>query len=442
MQDMDAQALSEFLSLESAEQTLKLLPDQPPLPTSVAVNRAVDIRRSLAFWYGGKGQVEVWVYEALTFLRFLTKSAAEGVGSANGFGSMESARGFYELFNAMRDTINDEQPNRMDQSFEERIINRVLDATMDSLSDDEIISAAINLHNLIEDLTKNADTRCAHHVAALREARLIVADMDMCQILSSAAKSFPEDHVLREEDLPAPAGMVLFSIPFEISITIQGISSAARTIASKLDSTATDDSIASKLDSTTVPVTGLLWFSIGNELVIEVISKLDDAHEELNLRLTNRPNYMLGLLSAKVPFGKSMLDLADEDGLVASDRTLVSLLLMFTMLSQQPMTTVERGTVDKKVARKSRRSGMSGDVDILMLRPRSDDHHSDEGSEKRHVEWKSRWIVDAHWRRQWYPSIKAHRPKLILPYVKGPGDKPISTKNKIWVSKGEGLGKP
>lgn len=41
------------------------------------------------------------------------------------------------------------------------------------------------------------------------------------------------------------------------------------------------------------------------------------------------------------------------------------------------------------------------------------------------VEWSHRWLVSAHWRQQFYRSTEEHRPVLILPYVKGPEDKPL-----------------
>jgi hypothetical protein len=41
------------------------------------------------------------------------------------------------------------------------------------------------------------------------------------------------------------------------------------------------------------------------------------------------------------------------------------------------------------------------------------------------VEWSHRWIVDGHWRQQWYPSLGQHRQIWISPYVKGPAELPL-----------------
>ena len=39
--------------------------------------------------------------------------------------------------------------------------------------------------------------------------------------------------------------------------------------------------------------------------------------------------------------------------------------------------------------------------------------------------WQCQWIVSGHWRRQFYRSSGAHKPRYIAPYVKGPADKPL-----------------
>jgi hypothetical protein len=41
------------------------------------------------------------------------------------------------------------------------------------------------------------------------------------------------------------------------------------------------------------------------------------------------------------------------------------------------------------------------------------------------VDWSCRWVVSAHWRQQYYPSTGDHRPVLVLPYMKGPQDRPL-----------------
>jgi len=41
------------------------------------------------------------------------------------------------------------------------------------------------------------------------------------------------------------------------------------------------------------------------------------------------------------------------------------------------------------------------------------------------IEWTCQWVVSGHWRNQYHPSTQRHEPRWILPYVKGPEDKPL-----------------
>jgi hypothetical protein len=41
------------------------------------------------------------------------------------------------------------------------------------------------------------------------------------------------------------------------------------------------------------------------------------------------------------------------------------------------------------------------------------------------VEWRCRWFVSGHWRNQYYPSAGEHRLCWVMPYLKGPEDRPI-----------------
>lgn len=39
--------------------------------------------------------------------------------------------------------------------------------------------------------------------------------------------------------------------------------------------------------------------------------------------------------------------------------------------------------------------------------------------------WHWQWYVEPFWRKQYYPTLGIHKPKLILGYIKGPSDKPF-----------------
>ena len=65
-------------------------------------------------------------------------------------------------------------------------------------------------------------------------------------------------------------------------------------------------------------------------------------------------------------------------------------------------------------------------VRVIELRRREYDsrEHEQSGASDGPA-WQYQWIVSGHWRRQYYPASKAHKPRYIAPYVKGPADKPL-----------------
>ena len=52
-------------------------------------------------------------------------------------------------------------------------------------------------------------------------------------------------------------------------------------------------------------------------------------------------------------------------------------------------------------------------------------HESRTGAKAEAVDWSYQWFVRGHWRQQWFPKRTIHQPLWILPYVKGPEDKPL-----------------
>lgn len=62
---------------------------------------------------------------------------------------------------------------------------------------------------------------------------------------------------------------------------------------------------------------------------------------------------------------------------------------------------------------------------IRVVEMRRREHQSTTSGEHDAVEWACQWVVSGHWRQQWYPSLNVYQPKWIMPYVKGPDDKPL-----------------
>jgi len=72
----------------------------------------------------------------------------------------------------------------------------------------------------------------------------------------------------------------------------------------------------------------------------------------------------------------------------------------------------------------------SREVSLVTLRRLKTPGHEEEhpGS----VDWSHRWIVGGHWRNQFLPSVNDHRLQWISPYVKGPEDRPLVVKQRLY----------
>src|SRR4029077_12429361 len=107
----------------------------------------------------------------------------------------------------------------------------------------------------------------------------------------------------------------------------------------------------------------------------------------------------------------------------------------FFLLCQQKIGTPQPTQATRGVRRRAGkvfRDRPIPDVRVVTLRRyREDDGEVD--PDMRGREYSHRFIVNAFWRRQWYPSEQRHKPKWIAPFVKGPKDKPLVIKDTAYL---------
>lgn len=100
-------------------------------------------------------------------------------------------------------------------------------------------------------------------------------------------------------------------------------------------------------------------------------------------------------------------------------------------LAQQTIVVPEGVRLPRAHRRRAERTGLQSDVVVLRLRKTKHAKHDSE-EEAGAVEWSCRWIVGGgtggFWRDQWYPKEKVHKQIWIMPFVKGPEDKPLVIK--------------
>jgi hypothetical protein len=110
----------------------------------------------------------------------------------------------------------------------------------------------------------------------------------------------------------------------------------------------------------------------------------------------------------------------------------------FWLMTSQTITTVETQRPPRAEAKRAKRNGIDPEVSVVYLRHAS----SRKGDGESKVEWTRRWVVDAHWRWQ---KVGPNHPKArelepgkwrariyIMPFVKGPEDKPLIPKKHVY----------
>lgn len=109
---------------------------------------------------------------------------------------------------------------------------------------------------------------------------------------------------------------------------------------------------------------------------------------------------------------------------------LVSSLLSF--LQQRIVTRGESHQADRASRRRADEAGLDArDVEVVTLRRAHSANGSTPVGDAR--DWSCRWWVAGHWRQQPYGKARSERrPTWITPYVKGPDDKPLVVRKRLF----------
>lgn len=206
---------------------------------------------------------------------------------------------------------------------------------------------------------------------------------EITDLLAEASLSLPPTTAITETMLPAPQALIVF------------------------------DQI---VRFPTVTIGGFAWRVLPDNQLMLVMLHGHTMHERVEVTDT-------------VPYGVALR----ETGLPSIDRTMPAFRLLASallLIEQRIITPAERREVANRAARKrlSRGRGTLPAVRVVRLVERSTPTASDES---RPVDWSHRWMVRGHWRNQWYPKTRTHRPVYVLPYVKGPDDKPLVIRRTV-----------
>jgi len=119
------------------------------------------------------------------------------------------------------------------------------------------------------------------------------------------------------------------------------------------------------------------------------------------------------------------------------------ILASFRLMATSRAAQVSMHGAVRPVRRRAARAGVARPDEPVRLvdvtaRPRA---ASDEPREDGR-NYRVRWIVDGHWRNQWYPGSGVHRPRYIDAHVKGPEGAPLRVKEtvRVWRDPAEPVG--
>ncbi len=121
---------------------------------------------------------------------------------------------------------------------------------------------------------------------------------------------------------------------------------------------------------------------------------------------------------------------------IAEDRRLIAAL--WQLSSQTNITESSTVRPDRHAQKRLQRAESPvADVRLIDLRPRlRSTSAASEGASGR--SYSHQWIVRKHWRQVAYgPGKSLRRPRLIMPYIAGPEDKPLVVKDTVKVWRGQ-----
>jgi len=131
------------------------------------------------------------------------------------------------------------------------------------------------------------------------------------------------------------------------------------------------------------------------------------------------------------------VDMPISDEALASFITMLQTIHAFFLLCQQKIGLPQPTQATRGVRRRAERALPNRpipDVRVITLRRyRDDDGDHEIDPNQRGRNYSHRWIRNAFWRRQWYPSEQRHKPKWIAPTVCGPKDKPLVIKDTAYL---------
>jgi len=127
-----------------------------------------------------------------------------------------------------------------------------------------------------------------------------------------------------------------------------------------------------------------------------------------------------------------------KEKIITNPTNVVRILHAYWLLMSQTIVEQSKEKGDRAQRRRLERENCPTEVVVIQFRKRKYyNERGEETEESKKIDWSHRWLVGGHWRWQPYkdPISKGEIKKRIWinPYVKGPEDRPLVMKDKIYV---------
>lgn len=124
-------------------------------------------------------------------------------------------------------------------------------------------------------------------------------------------------------------------------------------------------------------------------------------------------------------------DAGDRAGWPPEDQRVWALLTGTVATLSQRVARRTDVTIDRPAKRRLARLGLDDlpPVQMIDLR-RTEARHDTKGDGQR--TYSHQWWVPPFWRRQWYPTRNRHEAKLVVGHLRGPADRPILNRQRLY----------
>jgi hypothetical protein len=124
--------------------------------------------------------------------------------------------------------------------------------------------------------------------------------------------------------------------------------------------------------------------------------------------------------------------------IITSPTNITRILHAYWLLMSQTIVEKAKETGDRTQRRRLARESAPSEVVVIQFRKRK--YYNEKGEEtedSKKIDWSHRWLVGGHWRWQPYKDPvsggEIKKRIWISPYVKGPEDKPLVMKERVYV---------